>query len=339
MTSSNQVLKMYNDLKAEGITNQTVKLLGWSSDGNTNRLDRTKLYESKNKYKEMAEVLTQDGNDILLNNDYVIAKDSSKRVNYINDVARNISRNKIVFEFLTLSNEQTFYFIEPNETYNKLNKDRSFYQNLGYGAAIESIGHTLYSYYDKNYKERQTTKDFYQRSLEKYDFLALNNPNDYLWAYTDQYLDMPIMNSQFRYYTDLIPLIPIILSGNIPMYSTYLNFNAMGIDKLLMMIDYNLYPSYVVTEKDTFEMRYTASRDLYTTSYKSYKDEIITNYGFINEALKHVTSSYVSNRVVLETGVTLVTYDNGVKIIVNYGQTAYNHMGIVVQPKNYEVIL
>ncbi len=339
MTKTNDVLRIYEELKEQGITNQSIKLLGWSKDGNTNRLDRMNFNERDKNYDKLSEHINADGNQILLNNDYVYAAESSKRVSLISDVTRNIAKTRITFEINSLSTRRTLYFLDPAKTREKLLSDLSFYEDHHYGLSADSIGQSLNSFYRKSYHERMDTKAYYQEALESYGFVSLVNPNDYLWQYTDQYLDMPVLNAQYRYYTDLIPLIPIILSGHVAMYTSYLNFNAIGEDRLLMMVDYNLYPNYVLTSEDTFKMRYTASNELYTTHYDSYKAEIVRTYGFVNEALKHVSGKKIVSREMIETGVSLVTYENGVSILINYTSNDVDYQSITVEKKSYEVIL
>lgn len=338
MTSTNDVLRIYEELKDNGINNQTIKLLGWSKDGNTNRLDRTKFNERDKNYESLSKQINDDGNQILLNNDYVYATDSSKRVSYISDVTRNIARTRITFDINTLSEEQTLYYLDPSKTKSKLLNDQSFFETNGYGLSADSIGQSLNSFYKDGYKERSKTMTYYQEALEPYEFISLVNPNVYLWQFMDQYLDMPTLNAQYSYYTDLVPLIPIILSGYVPMYTSYLNFNAIGVDRLLMMVDFNIYPNYVLTSEDTFKMRYTSSNHLYTTAYADYKDEIIETYEFLNDALKHVSGSKIVDRDTIETGISLITYDNGVQILVNYTNKDFSYQSMTISPKTYEVI-
>jgi len=47
--------------------------------------------------------------------------------------------------------------------------------------------------------------------------------------------------------------------------------------------------------------------------------KVINNY--INEALKHVLNESIINREIIDLGVVLVTYSNGVKIVINYSNS------------------
>jgi len=339
MTRINDVLDMYETLKEAGVTNQMVTLHGWSNDGNGVGLARTKLNESRRQFEKLSDTLAEDGNPVYLNNDYVVASDS-RRVNYINDIARNVSRLKMTYSNLSFSGvESNIQVLYPKATAAKLKGDEKFYNNLGYGLETGSMGNMLFSYYDNKVYERGDAMAYYQDALEGYDNLLLSTPNSYLWQYMDGYLDMAVTNGQFNFYTDLAPILPIVLSGSVPVFTPYLNFNALGNERLLMMIDFNINPRYVLTEENTYKMRYTRSSNLYTTAISDYEAEIIDTYQYINDALKHVIGAMIVEREVVALGVVRVTYDNGVSIYVNYSDEIYMNNDVILFGKSYEVVL
>ncbi len=339
MTRIKDVLDIYETLKEAGVTNQMVTLHGWSKDGNGVGLARTNLNESKRSFEKLADTLAEDGNKVFLYNDYVVASDS-KRVNFINDIARNVSRLKMTYSNRSFSGvESNIQLLYPEATAKKLNADASFYDKLGYGAEIGSIGNMLFSYYDNKVFERGDAMNYYQEALSNYENLMLSSPNSYLWQYMNGYTDMAVTNGQFNFYTDLVPVLPIVLSGSVPMFTPYLNFNALGIERLLMMVDFGINPRYVLTEENTYKMRYTRSSNLYTTAIADYETEIIDTYHYLNDALKHVIGAMVVEREVLSLGVVKVTYDNGVSIYINYSDQIFMNSDVIMFGKSYEVVL
>ena len=140
------------------------------------------------------------------------------------------------------------------------------------------------------------------------------------------------------FFSDLVPLIPIILKGSMSYYTPYLNFNALAEDRYLTMVDFGVNPSYILTSEQTYEMRYTPASTYYTTTLSDYDLEIIETYQNVNNAVKYVTGAYVENREVLSTGFVLVSYSNGVKIYVNYNYTAQNDGLVAVPARSYKVV-
>lgn len=168
--------------------------------------------------------------------------------------------------------------------------------------------------------------------------MALAAPFAYLLGNVDSYTDLPITNTQFDYYSDLIPLIPIVLKGSISYYTPYLNFNALGVDRLLSMVDFGVNPSYVLTQRASSDMRYTEASSFYTTTFDDFDEEIVETYHYLNDALSLVSGAYIADREMVQTGFSKVTYSNGVIIYVNYSSSAKIDGTVTVPAHEYRVV-
>lgn len=340
MTTANQVQEAYDFFKGEGLENQQVTLMGWSVDGFVNRAPyRTRSFDRN--LSDVVEHITNDGNFVFLDNDYTRSSEDSRRTNYNRDVARNLSRLKMIFRRRFLNTQvQEIQFLYPSSSLRFAKDDLSFFEDLGVsGLHLNSLGSTLFSFYDGQINYRSQTIETYREIASLYEHLSLSRPNYYLFEYIDSYMDLAITNSQYDYFTDLVPLIPIVLKGSVSYYTPYLNFNALSDDRLLTMVDFGVNPSYVLTEQQTYEMRYTPASIFYTTTLSDYEQEILETYHFVNDALRHVVHAHIENRVVLSTGLVEVTYDNGVRIYVNYNYTRQTIGTLQVPARSYEVVL
>ena len=340
MTTANQIQDAYDLFKSEGIENQQLTLMGYSRDGylRTNPY-RTNSWDKKDIQK-LADNVVSDGNDIYLTNDYIISSNQSDRVSYNRDVARALNRLKMIRNTRNLNGQLTeIYFLYPAESYKMAKDDLSFISEMGVsGLSMSNLGRTLFSYYDSGNFGRNSSINYYQDIASLYDNLLLSMPNVYMYPYIDGYLDMQITNSQYDYYTDLVPILPIVLKGSISYYTPYLNFNALAEDRFLTMVDFAINPSYVLTHERTYEMRYTPSSVFYTTTLENYEEEVVEAYHYVNDALKHVVNAYIVNREVYETGLVGVTYSNGVTIYVNYNYTSKFISGEAVPARSYKVV-
>jgi len=74
---------------------------------------------------------------------------------------------------------------------------------------------------------------------------------------------------------------------------------------------------------------------IYTSEFDLWKDTVVEEYNFINNALKHVIGESLTAREVVELGVVKNTYSNGVIIYINY--TSKNKIvdGVTVEAINY----
>jgi len=342
MTSTNELLNIYNNLKGEGLTNQVISVMGYSSSGNYQKTPyKMNFVESNKKIKALTSSINEDNNQIYLVNDYTYGSSNSNRINYNRDVARTISRTRMSNRTFNLNDSFVdIYRLYPNRSLGYAKSDVNKVYDLGFnGLSLDRDTSEIYSYYQSgNYYSRTDSLEYYDQMYKLYDQSLMKNPNLYALKYASAYLEMPITNTQYDYYSDLVPLIPLILKGYLSYFTPNLNFNALGIDRILMMVDFGLNPSYILTEKETYEMRFTESNVYYSTTYSNYHNEIVETYHYLNDALKYVINETIVNREVLKVGVVKVTYSNGVNIIINYTNQNYNDSGLIVSPKSYEVI-
>lgn len=340
MTTVDQVKAAYDFFKSNGLENQQLTLMGWSKDGFVNRAPYATRISGKSDYEKLADSVISDGNTLYLDDEYVFSSQLSSRVSYNRDVSKNLSKLKMSFTSRSLNGQITnMYLLYPDQSFRMAEDDQSFFSNLGVsGVSMTMMGNTLFSYYDGENYDRSYGIEAYQNIAQLYDSLTLSRPNVYLYSYIDGYMDLPITNSQYDYYTDLVPLIPIILKGSVSYYTPYLNFNALAEDRYLTMVDFGVNPSYILTEQQTYEMRYTPASVYYTTTLSDYQQQIIDSYQFVNDALKYVVGAYVENREVLETGLVKISYSNGVDIYVNYNYTSQMAGTIEIPARDYEVV-
>jgi hypothetical protein len=340
MTMPEEMSASYRTFMDAGITNQQVGIYGWSRDGFVFRAPyRTRLRDASG-FETLFEEITADGNTVYLENAYIRTTELSSRVSYNRDVARNLSRLKMSSTRRDLNgNALDHYHLIPESSYRMASDDVSFFKDLGItGLMSAELGNTLFSTYDDGVvTERAYGMETYLEIAALHDAWLMSAPSAYMFAALGAYMDMPVTNSQFDYYTDLVPLLPIILKGSVPAFTPYLNFNALGDERILMMVDFALNPAYVLTEKPTYEMRYTNASLFYTTEFALYKYDIISTYDRLNGALAPVIGAMVESREIPVTGLSVVTYDNGVTIYVNYTQNALTHDGITVAARSWEV--
>jgi hypothetical protein len=119
------------------------------------------------------------------------------------------------------------------------------------------------------------------------------------------------------------------------MYSDYVNFEANKQEFYLQMIEAGVYPSFYVTKEDSSALIYTNSADLYSTAYSTYKDMIVEYDKEFRQFSQLVDGANITKHEKLDSGVTKVTYSNGVTVYVNYADTAQTVDGISIDAMSY----
>ena len=76
-----------------------------------------------------------------------------------------------------------------------------------------------------------------------------------------------------------IPFLAIAVSGRIPYYAEYANFQANAHSFFLHLIEQGTRPAFLLTAEDPIKLQNTNSNDVYSSLYELYQDLIPQWYG------------------------------------------------------------
>ncbi len=147
---------------------------------------------------------------------------------------------------------------------------------------------------------------------------------------------MPLGSSDYMYVDEEVPFISMVLKGIIPMYSDYVNFEANKQEFLLQMVEAGVYPSFYLTYENSSKLLYTNSSNLFSTEYDTYKDTVAQYDKELRKVNEATADACIINNEKLDNGVTVVTYDNGAKIYVNYSEEAQTVGNVTVNAMSYK---
>lgn len=342
VTTVENMEKMYGELKGKGVQSLLTVYKGWQKGG---------LYNVPiTKYKADSHI----GGTSKLTDLIKEADGYNYHVYLYNDALRlNPDTNRTTFDMIKQINKRTFkeeewaevyktfYYLTPNKTVSDLDKFVSSYTSDGVkNLAISGISNSLYSYsYKSRYYSKLDTQDKYSKLLKSVDDktnLILEEPVSYLWKNTDAFLDMPLGSSDYMYVDEEVPFISMVLKGIIPMYSDYVNFEANKQEFLLQMVEAGVYPSFYLTYENSSKLLYTNSSNLFSTEYDTYKDTVAQYDKELRKVNEATAGACIISNEKLDNGVTVVTYDNGAKVYVNYSEEAQTVGNVTVDAMSYK---
>lgn len=334
VTTTKGIDRMLSSIEEEyGISNINSGLYGWQKKGE----DLSKPYSlrysnnigSKRDFKELIEKYSSKGVDISYARDYVSI--NNEMISYYNNAVKHVNS-----WYLSLNKSEILPFNSPVTEFGYANSNRTaewFLKHVKeFSSYVDSvtasgISNVLLSNYNREGKVSSVTDaiSYYQEAMKKAKEYGvkvnLEQPNMYLWQYTDRYLKSPVGTSQYVFETDAVPFLQMVLHGTMEVYAPYSNFSFYTQSDILRMIDYNLAPSFILSEEPSYLLASTNSSDLYSTEFSQYKDLIHTVYDEVNEVLSSVSGYTWAKRDVIREGVILNTYEQGsdVKyVIINY---------------------
>lgn len=340
-TTADQAKDIVKELNDSNISNLTLMYEGWQKGGlsgasyGETRIDN-KL-GGKSGFTELKSLVTENGGRFSLFLNPVTANEDQINLNKQTAKTRSYS----YANFLRADDSllyPTSYFLRIPQIETFVNKTVS--KQKDFNLVFDKLGYTLYS--------DHTRDDVCTRSEAKEKLISLvsgvsdsisglNQPNVYLWKYADEIYDMPVSNSQFLYETDSVPFLQMVLKGSIDYYAPYSNRGFYSNDCILKMIEYGMYPSFMLMDADNTELYKTPLEEYYSLNFEDWKKTILEVYNTVNSALSAVEGSEIDDYTVLKSGVVKVNYSNGVSIYVNYTGVDYVSGDVTVNAGSYSV--
>jgi len=332
MTTFEEYADIISTLKNEyDITNVIGVFKGYTNDG----LSWTSpMYN--NISKRLGSIYSLNLDNIYFHTDHLYASVNQSGYNQGKDLANSINVQLITEG----SGDSLKYMLTPEYTKERIEKDLSKLKDKGVkNFALDNIGDTLNSNFGENPTTRVETLEAYKDVVSSIDSkIALYSSNEYLLKYIDRNFDYSMYNNQYLIFDDTVPFTSIVQSGSIELFSTYINFFGNVREDLLRMIDYNVYPSFLLTKESSSLLDETALQYIYCSQFDNLEEAVHVYYDFVSGALNNVIGATIVNREIIEDGVVKVSYSNGKAIIVNYKNVEVTVDGTKVPMKGYEVI-
>ena len=343
VTSLEDVEDIYGYYNDQGLSNINTGLIGYRSGGVTaGRIGDSSISSSiggKAGMKSLLETASSYGYDVSLSTDYAYITELQFNSLFNPSPAKHISGQYFSYTINNYQTIDTFNLLRTDKALDWINSDVSYAEKLDMSSiTIDGISNTLFSEY-KRELTRFANKTNIIDGFNEIDELKINavNPNAYLLTYVDRYLEAPIYSSHFLIETDTVPFLQLVLASNMEMYASYGNFNITTENDVLRMIDYNVYPSFILTKEPSYYLVDTNSFIYYSTQFDFYQEEIVEVYDKINAALKEVQNADWIGRTVIADGVIRNNYSNGVQIYINYNNTDFDGE-VFVEANNYLVV-
>ncbi len=343
MTTVDDIREIYADLANENVTDIFTLYKGWQ-DGGLYNIPITK-YKADSKIGGTGELTklikdTQnDGIEFYLYSDALRINPDEQNATF--NVVKKINKRR--FEEDTYQDVyETMLYLTPERSNTLVNKFiTSYTKNNVNNLCISGLSNTLFSWnYSGNVYTRYECGAKYADTLaavnEKTN-LVLEQPFAYLWHDTKAFVDMPLYTSSYIYEDVSVPFLSIVLKGVMPVYSEYVNFEANKQEFFLKMIETGTYPSFYITKESASELIYTNSSDIYSSEYDVYKSTIAEYTRALKELNDKVSGAFITGHEIMDNGVNVVTYSNGVTVYVNYNSYAETVDGHTIDAMSYEV--
>lgn len=333
MTTFREYKDILDSLTISGVRNIVGVMKGFTNYGVSWAAPNYENYSKKLGSQSDLEDLVNEYN-IYFETEYQKATSKQGGYNSYFDLAKKINEQRYAYTYsdyeaylLTHSKTKELMLDSIDKLANK--KIKNLY--------IASMGSLLYSDSSTGVSLTDAQAIYNEALNEVKGYTALSNAYAYLWGSMDSYFDFPLYSSQYLTFDDTVPFLAITLGSSMNLYSSYANFYAYPREELLRLVDYNVYPSFIVTQQSSSKLEETNLNNIYSSKFDDLSDAVSTYYKFVNEPLNDVIGATLVTRTVPVNGVVVNTYSNGVTIIVNYTNEVQVVNGVSVDPMYYHV--
>lgn len=342
MTSFDQAGQISDDLLSKGISNQVMNLQGWMNDGYYHdalrKLDIPLSLGGKGGLERLSQKVQENGGELYA--DAAIQKVTQADHFYpnSNETSRYYASGYVA-EFGMVNPatlRQTsglgyegnrFYLVSPKFIPRYVDIFLGKMQGVNVsGISLRDLGDELHS--DKkrtNVINREQALDVVLGQFDKFaesdKDIMVSGGNDYAFAYSKDIINAPLTDNDYYIIDESVPFYEMLIHGCIDYSGDLLNLSDSSDverkDQMLDLIEAGASPHFVFTWNHSSDIKKTALNWYYATTYENWNQLAVEMYGQVNEALKSVDDAQIVNHEILDNGVRVVTYSNGVKIYVN----------------------
>lgn len=320
-------------LQGRTIDNLNLIYTGWYNGGMVatpaSKLVVDKVLGGINAAKELSAFAKENGATLFYDLDYTFVAKTSwfDNFNYDTDAAKTVEGamtqekkyNSSTMKFSETEREiisanalQKFYGI-IGERYSSLGSGTLSFQSLGGNVHTD---HTEDSAINREESKNLITEFLNQRSEEGETLVSSGNA--YTWGAADNILSVPLDSSSRLTTTREVPFIGIVLHGSVDFSGPAINLSGDYQYNLLKAIENGATVSFTLSYDNTSVLKSSGYSNYYSIQFSIWFDDLIETYSELNEVLKNVRTSFIVGHEEVEDRVIEVTYDNGVKFLLNY---------------------
>lgn len=345
MTTFSQSAQILRDLAERGVSGISVTCRGWQEGGLSGALP-TDAYAPAGSLGgsggmwQLIETAKELGNRLSLEADFLHLNTETHPLLFYSSFKMITSQTWSRPTFGKVYG--TLYCLSPKKT---MEIGRSTVNQLADhqvpGISMVGISTLMSDYYESNhYQDSPVMMSEYETLVkETADRLevSLSRANCYLWRHAAALKEMPIAGSDYSYVKRDIPFLAIAVSGKIPYYTEYANFQANAHRYFLHLVEQGTRPTFLLTEEDPIKLQNTNSNDVYSSRYELYRDLIPAWYAELKTLHDQLGRSEITDHV-FQGDMVRVDWSNGTKVYLNFGSQTAEMEGVALEGGAYKVV-
>ncbi|MHB1454400.1 MAG: DUF5696 domain-containing protein [Saccharofermentanales bacterium] len=332
-----------NGLHDAGLSGIGLSLLGWQSDGyNTYPAHFPVSRAAGGAYNlhKLISASTETGSMLMLKDNFFEADKSQKGYSSRNDTVFNIGN-----EIITNTDKNKFLL--------DYRKALSFFEDkwAGYagkfnleGISIDVLGRFLYGNSMKDHPLRFSDavvvgKEFARQAADDFEVVSISGGNEYVLQYADCLSAIPESSSgDFAFDRD-IPFFQMVVHGYLPYMPEIPGNISDDFQKtVLRWAEYGYVPYFTLSDADPSVLKDTYSDGVFVSRFDEWKDRVLDTSLQFSQDFASLADVPITSREEAADGIIVVTYENGIEVVVNYTDFDTSYEGHDISAMSYTVV-
>lgn len=352
MTTYNQASELLEKLLAENLPNLSIRYTGWMNGGlNQTILNKIRLMNelgSESELQAFAKAASDAGVPLYLDGLTQFARDSGLLEGFLamRDAAQHTTREEAeIPEYSSIwygpiEDRDSYYLLKPELALNAVDVLSDAAAQYGAaGVSFRDLGGMLSG--DYNAKDLTTREETRLQQIAKLQELRsegqsimIRQGNDYAAVLSDIVTDMDLDGTAYRIIDEFIPFYPAALHGSVTYTGAAINLADDREELLLRSAEMGASLMFTLMADDVEELQDSWFSEFYGADASIVYDDMIATVEAYNQSMSGTFNQKMTDHE--RTGsVAVTTYENGMRVYVNFGYTDAEVDGVTIPARSY----
>ena len=338
LTTFTQARDILTELKNRGADSVSARFSGWSENGYLNekipgKASALNSLGGKKAFSDLSDYCANNGVPMYPEVDFVRFRKGGNGVNGLFDAAKTPSgSDALQFEYMLSvferkTSEKPVKLLRTDKLLSVAEAYLPSYKKSGLkNIAMGFIGNGAYSDFRKDggvHRGDQT--DIYEQvmqSLRKADTeVAVTGANAYTLPYAGRIFEAPVCSSGYDVFTHDVPFYQMVLKGYIPMTVPKIVQSAEPEVTFLKAVETGTGLLYACTAESSGIFANSRYDGLYGSTFELWAEDAAARCGEYGGLFNRIAGKTINGHNIMENGLTVTTFEGGIRVAVNYNKT------------------
>lgn len=356
LTRYSQVTEIVSDLLRQGVRDLGVVYYGWMQGGITHSYPNGVDFEPKlgtpRDFTDMVDHLQESEVRLYPSVDFLYVSafgdtlfdgfwarsHASRTIDGLVAVRKRENRVRRELEYVDS------YVLSPRHIASVVDAFLADYTRYGVGAiSLNSMGSCLNSdlrlddFFDREHTKAMVI-DQLVKLRDRVGDILVHGANGYVLPYVDTVVGVPYADNGLPISDRRIPFYQMVIHGYVDYCGDPINLSGDPIEAILRCIETGSSPYFILSSAESQQTKDSEFDYLYSIGYSDWASIVVASYNVINDALGDLRHLRIVDHEELSRDVYQTSYEDGTRILVNYGSEPVHINGIQVDGRSFRKV-